>query len=202
MTTKYCPECGKELQNPNAVACPNCGGAIRVPYRKQHDSISIQGLNLSRGNLMSLIGAIGGIIAIFLPWIGIGFASWKDLYSLHALSVLISDSIQLLHAFFGIDLPFELSLIVSILTHYWILLLVLLVVCCYFSIQGGGAQTHAFVGTLQILMLVGLYVTCFIEIENIQSRLFGSLFHFEYGFYISFLCALLLFEGGVNELGE
>jgi len=25
---KYCPECGKELQNPNAVVCPSCGEAL------------------------------------------------------------------------------------------------------------------------------------------------------------------------------
>jgi TM2 domain-containing membrane protein YozV len=31
MSAKYCPDCGKELINPNAVACPNCGAAIKTP---------------------------------------------------------------------------------------------------------------------------------------------------------------------------
>ncbi len=27
--TKFCPDCGKELINENAVICPNCGGALK-----------------------------------------------------------------------------------------------------------------------------------------------------------------------------
>jgi TM2 domain-containing membrane protein YozV len=26
--SNFCPECGVELENPSAIACPNCGGAI------------------------------------------------------------------------------------------------------------------------------------------------------------------------------
>ena len=39
MTTKYCPECGRELQNPNAVICPHCGGALRTPYREDKNPL-------------------------------------------------------------------------------------------------------------------------------------------------------------------
>ena len=165
-----------------------------IPYNDR-------GLNLSRGNIPSLFGAIGGIISIFLPWFGIGVASWKELYSLHELSVQIGDSIQLSQVF-GVDLSSDSLFIVSILTHYWILFLVLLVVCCYFSIQGGGTLVQELVGTLHLLVLYGLYIAVFIGIDSLKSGLVGSLFHFEYGFYISLLCALVLIFGANYESGE
>ena len=33
---KFCPTCGVELQNPDAIACPSCGGAINVQQLTCH----------------------------------------------------------------------------------------------------------------------------------------------------------------------
>jgi len=182
-----------------------------VLSKVNYNDISTQVQGLSRGNILSLLGAIGGIIAIFLPWLGIGFAALKkDVFSLHALSGLINDVVQLakLANTFDAGIPSEYLLIGSILSHCWLVLLVLLLVCCYFSIQGRGALTHVGVGSLQFVILIGLYWMFFQTLQSWKEEfpelgaLIASGYHIEYGFFIAFLFAILLFYGGMCELKE
>jgi len=136
-------------------------------------------VELSRGNLISLIGAIGGIITIFLPWVVV-LPLWgkaKETFSLYELLTLL----------LGADEPF------SFLGYYWFILLCLLLVCGYYSINGKGKLAHIGVGLLQVGVLTILY-TWFNVIEDaVEIR---------YGFYIAFICALLLIIGGIYESHE
>ena len=52
MATKYCPACGEEVSNPNAVACTHCGEAIRTPYRGYKSS------------------GLAAILSFFIPGLG------------------------------------------------------------------------------------------------------------------------------------
>ena len=178
------------------------------------DEISILGIDLSRGNLFSLIGSIGGIIAIFLPWISITIPLvGRQGISLLGLSDLINTLSQLSNTFN----PGSLPPYVSMFSFYWFILLGLLLVCCYFSINNIdeiGKLAHIGVGVLQIVVLILFYIMYLEILNELKDQMvaydFGlglasmvtSLLYIGYGYYVAFLCAILLIIGGIYELNE
>lgn len=75
--TKYCPDCGKELINPEAEICPNCGGRLKKPPVNQKNpiiavilSFFITGLGqlyngqLGKGVLYFIIAVICGVLIL------------------------------------------------------------------------------------------------------------------------------------------
>jgi len=201
---EYCPLCGGALVHLDAIACPMCRNVIRQNVMPNDDAlygISIRGFSL--GNLISLIGATLGIIAIFLPWIEFTVPLLeRQIISLYGLSDIFKLLSQLIYTF--TQGPLHAS--VSGLSYSWLLLLCLLLVCGYSSISGKGTFVHIGVGLLQIGILV-LFYRMFIGISGyvviISSFVPGLIvFQIGYGFYIAFICALLLIIGGICELRE
>jgi hypothetical protein len=160
------------LNIPNDIKMPDIGA---FSNGKMPNGISVQGLNLSRGNEISLFGAIGGIIAIFLPWLKLSSSYWSspDVISLYSSS--------------------QQSQVVA---YYWIILLFFLIVCVYLSIKGRGAFTHIGIGATQLGVLIFVYVDILTSAGGVV------VFQFEYGFYIAILFALLLLYGGIKEWRE
>jgi hypothetical protein len=206
---------GAQIPNvPNMPNIPNIPMPNIPTNFQMPDNISIQGMNLSTGNLLSLIGAIGGIIAIFLPWISIGIPYLgKETTSLYGFSGLIKTISQLSNAF---D-PGSVPAYVGALSHYWIILLLVMIVCVYFIIQGEkalGALVHIGGGALQgigAVLFAVMFIGMVAEIESqIAAYDFGlgltsmvsSMFQIGYGVYIALICALLLIIGGILEMGE
>jgi TM2 domain-containing membrane protein YozV len=73
--SKFCPGCGIELENPNAIACPNCGGAIGGRYNRSLQEHKSEGLAAVLSFLIPGLGQIyngqieKGIIFIILTFI-------------------------------------------------------------------------------------------------------------------------------------
>jgi hypothetical protein len=188
------------------VKMPDFGG---FSNRNVPNNISIQGLNLSRGSFISLIGSIGGLIAIFLPWIGI--RAWYgvgETASLYGLSQLMNQLFLLASAF---D-PGSVPLFARLFAYYWIFLLLLLAVSVYFSVQGGGAFAHIGIGALQLGGLFAFFVGFVYMVQSMQNELMGyssslassmsSLFQIEFGFYMAIIFAFMLIFGGFIEWKE
>jgi len=207
---KYCPSCGSELVNPDVVTCPACEGAIRQNSLPNIDEfsnlpkgISIQGINLSLGNLISLVGAFGGSIAIFLPWIIIVIPLFeKQMISLYGLSDIFKVVSQLVYVFN----QGSVHAYISSLSYSWFILLCLLLLCGYCSISGRGKLVHIGIGLLQIGILA-LFYRMFLGISGYISKIVSIVpglitFQIGYGFYIALICALLLIIGGIYEFRE
>ena len=207
---KYCPSCGSELINLDVATCPACEGAIRqnsLPHVAEFSNlpkgISIQGINLSLGNLISLVGATLGIIAIFLPWIVVDIPLFeKQMISLYGLSDILKVVAQLVYAFN----QGSVHAYISGLSYSWFILLCLLLVCGYCSINGNSKLVPIGVGLLQIGILA-LFYSMFLGILGSISKIVSivpglDIFQIGYGFYIALICALLLIIGGIYESRE
>jgi hypothetical protein len=200
-----------DMKMPNIDAFSNVKDSVfdAVSNVNMPSSISTQGMNLSRGNLISLLGSAGGILSIFLPWVkatqwgggGILAGGWTvPLHQLSMIGDVFRASLPLVNSFYsglGIDNSAQTTAILAstgALSYYWLILLPLLIVCVYFSIRGRGGLTHIGVGLIQLGILFVIYTTL--------SPYMPKQFLLEYGFYLALLLSFVLIFGGITELRE
>jgi hypothetical protein len=180
------------LNIPSDVKIPNIDA---FSYVNVLSGISTQGLSFSRGNLLSLFGSIGGIIAIFLPWIVLQtmYGGYLPL-SLYGLSEYYKQLLSISSFVNGEAMGFF-----GVFASYSLILLLLLLVCVFFSTLGRGALAHLAhvgIGAMQFGMLLLFFSgMAILSQEGIPSTP-------GHGYYVAIIFSLVLIYGGITEWRE